>query len=939
MSSAFNLPSSALRPWRQVVTPHADIRQGKFDSSVFAADLGEVLAGRGAVDYRDATTFFRKTYLTDGLTKLLIDVMQRLGGSTKIDPVIQLQTPFGGGKTHTLLTLYHLNRKPNEVIRLPQIKDLVHAAGLKQIPPASVACLVGTALNPTSNRTFWGEMAFQLGGEKLYRKVATSDEQRIAPGTDILGALLQEAGPCLILLDEILVYLVKAGGVKVGESTLRGNTLTFLQELGIAVSNCPHAIMVATLTSQLAEFFEEGGERVYESLEKVLGRVEKVRQTVEGPEIYEVIRRRLFENLGDPEQHRAAAEAYWNMYRKLGEDVPSSCREPSYRDELIRAYPFHPELISVLYERWGSIPEFQRTRGMLRLLADVIATLYQAKDNEALIQSGSISLGTSAVRSELVKHTGAPSVYLSVIESDIAGSHAKAPEIDRQLGSEYAKENVSEKLARSVFMYSFSGGQQRGATLPQLRVGVLNPEMAPPFVSDALDRMTKRLWYLYQDNGLYRFDSQPNLNRILVDREELIRSEPDKVREFAKTTLNDLIGDAALHVYRYPEEDRDVADESRLSLVVLDLDQTASDEELPKETEEFVSRMLKQHGKGFRKHANVLIFLAPDTQRASEVIDAARRLLALRSIDDHKSTKAQLTEDQLKDLASRLKEAEARLPAALTTAYRHVLVPDKNKTIRCFDMGISVGKATLSQKVLAKLKDEQQILDKLDPAILIGERFGLWPQDQEMVNVRTLADYFTQLTHLPMLLDNGVLPDCIAKGVQRGLFAYALGNGEKKQFDTILFNDKSVNADRCEITESAWLLRPAIAKSLLPEPEPVITGKKKDGESEHTEDDRTTDDTATDDGDKWKDGKGGGVKIVKGERRLNKVRISMYVPWDQWNDVYNEVIDPLAKEGADLHCQVIVIAQGDAAIRENTVELVIKESLSQRGIKAEIETE
>ena len=224
----------------------------------------------------------------------------------------------------------------------------------------------------------------------------------------------------------------------------------------------------------------------------------------------------------------------------------------SYREEMIRAYPFHPELISVLYERWGTIPEFQRTRGVLRLLADVIATLYQSKDNEALIQSGSISLGTAAVRSELVKHTGHPSVYLSVIESDIAGSHAKAPEIDRQLGSEYAKESVSEKLARSVFMYSFSGGQQRGATLPQLRVGVLNPEMAPPFVSDALDRMTKRLWYLYHDNGLYRFDSRPNLNRILVDREELIRSEPDKVRDFAKTTLNDLIGDAAFRVYRYP---------------------------------------------------------------------------------------------------------------------------------------------------------------------------------------------------------------------------------------------------------------------------------------------------------------------------------------------------------------------------------------------------
>ena len=936
--SSFIPHPSSLRPWRQVATPHVDIRQGKFDTSTFAADLGTVLAGGGAADYRDAATFFSKTHLTNGLTGLLIDVMQRIAGNSKVEPVIQLQTAFGGGKTHTLLALYHLFKKPGEVSRLQEIKNLVGAAGLKQVPASSVACLVGTALNPTSSRTFWGEMAYQLGGDKLYQKVAKNDQLRVSPGTDLLGEVLRDAGPCVVLLDEVLAYLLKAGGVKVEESTLRGNTLNFLQELSIAVANCPQAVMIATLTSQLAEFMDENAERAYQSLEKVLGRIEKVRQTVEGAEIYEVIRRRLFENLGDADQHHKTVEAYWAMYRQLGEDVPSGCGEPSYREEMLRAYPFHPELISVLYERWGTIPEFQRTRGVLRLLADVITNLYQAKDNETLIQSGSISLGAAAVRSELVKHTGAPSVYLSVIDSDIAGSHAKAPEIDRQLGSEYAKENVSEKLARSVFMYSFSGGQQRGATLPQLRVGVLNPEMAPPFVADALDRMTKRLWYLYHDNGLYRFDSRPNLNRILVDREELVRSEPEKVREFAKTTLSDLIGDAAFRVYRFPEEDRDVADEARLSLVVLDFDQTVAEDEIPGQTADFVGRILKQHGKGFRKHANVLIFLAPDTQRASEVIDAARRLLALRSIDDHKPTKSQLTEDQMKDLAGRLKEAEARLPAALATAYRHILVPDKNKTIRCIDMGISIGKATLSQKVLDKLKDEQQILDKLDPAILIGERFGLWPQDQEMVNIKTLADYFTQLTHLPMLLGTGVLPDSFAKGVQRGLFGYALGDGNKKQFDTIHFNDKTTTTEHCEITESACLLRPALAKSLMPTREERYEGGglRDETETESNAASRASDSSVIPPPSSFI---GGGVKIVKGERRLDKVRIDMKsVPWESWNDVYNEVIDPLAKEGAEIHCQVIVIAQGDGAIRENTVELGIKESLSQRGIKAEIQT-
>ena len=518
------------------------------------------------------------------------------------------------------------------------------------------------------------------------------------------------------------------------KARLRGTTLTFLQQLSIAVANCPHAMMIVTLTSQLSEYMDENAERAYESLEQVMGRIEKIRQTVEGAEIYEIIRRRLFENLGDPAQHQAAADAYWEMYLKLGEDVPSLCREPAYRESIVRAYPFHPELISVLYERWGTITSFQRTRGVLRLLADAISALYQAKDNEPLIQSSSLNLGVAAVRSELVKHTGSGNVYHSVVDSDISGATAKAPQIDRQLGSEYAKESVSEKLARSIFMYSFSGGQQRGATLPQLRLGVLNPEMAPPFIADALDRMTKRLWYLYNDSGLYRFDSRPNLNRILVDREEMIRSEPDKIKDFARTTLNDLIGDATFKVYRYPEEDRDVSDEPRLSLVVLDLHQVVAEDSIPEETEQFVTGILKQCGKGFRKNANVLVFLAPDQDQASAIIDAARRLLALRNIDDDKTTKKQLNDEQLKDLADRLKEAEARLPAALTTAYRHILVPAEKKTLRAFDMGIGTfsGRTTLSSKVLEKLAGEQQILDKLDPAIMIGPRFGLWPDDQEL---------------------------------------------------------------------------------------------------------------------------------------------------------------------------------------------------------------
>jgi predicted AAA+ superfamily ATPase len=342
-----------------VVTPHEDIRQGRFDASVFAANLGHVLVGQGAVDYRDPTTFFTKTYMTRGLSRLLREMMERLSGKTKSsEPVIQLQTPFGGGKTHTLLCMYHLIKSPKESAKVDNVRTLLDAANLKEVPTASVAAVVGSALNVHHDRTPWGEIAWQLGGENLYKMMAKDDEKKTAPGTKLLGRLLEQVGPCVILVDEILTYLLNASAVKVGEESLRGTTLYFLQELTEAVSNCPHAVLVATLTSQITESMSEHGELTYASIEKVMGRVERVKTPVEGEEIYEVIRRRLFEDLGDGSHKQATVEAYWAMYQKLGDDVPAACKEPSYRDRMLAAYPFHPELISVLYERWGSIPEF-----------------------------------------------------------------------------------------------------------------------------------------------------------------------------------------------------------------------------------------------------------------------------------------------------------------------------------------------------------------------------------------------------------------------------------------------------------------------------------------------------------------------------------------------------------------------------------------------------
>jgi hypothetical protein len=278
------------------------------------------------------------------------------------------------------------------------------------------------------------------------------------------------------------------------------------------------------------------------------------------------------------------------------------------------------------------------------------------------------------------------------------------------------------------------------------------------------------------------------------------------------------------------------------------------------------------------------------------------------------------------------------MPGALSAAYRHIVIPVANKELRAIDMGLATmdAQTLLSKKVLDTLQGNDLLLSKLDPAQLTGKRWQLWPEDQDVLHVPTLAGYFTTLTHLPALTNAQVLLNSIAWGVDRGLFAYALGDGPAKEFDTIHFREKDI---RVEMIDSAWLVRPEVAKELLPEP--AASGAASPAGEVATGSGQPSDEGAGSCNDNEGAGEGGrgrGVKIVEGERRLNRVRIRMRVPWEKWQDIYTEVIDPLAKEGVDVVCDVNVVAEGESAIRENTVELVIRESLSQRGIDAEIET-
>ncbi|MCC6048503.1 MAG: DUF499 domain-containing protein, partial [Thermodesulfobacterium sp.] len=454
-----------MRPFTTVAVPHEDIFKDKLTMDVFAADLWQVYKGTAPAEYQDPGEFFRKTFLTKGMSSLIDVVRKRLEGGDG-DSVIQLQTPFGGGKTHSLIALYHKAKTEFN---------------------AKVVVLSGTEFDP--RETFlWEEIERQLTGKVDILK------GNISPGKEKLRKVLENHQPLLILMDEVLEYTIKADGVKVGNTTLGAQTLCFMQELTETLSTLSNAVLVFTLPSSLLEHFDEKGEKRFQQLQKVVGRKEKVLTPIKDEEVAHVIRKRLFKYVDESLAEEiiqgftdyAEREGFLKMDKVL------------YKQRFKASYPFQPEVIDVLYKRWGSFPTFQRTRGVLRLLALVVKSLKDA--NLPFISLGDIDLSNEEIRRELIKHIG--SEYDSVIAADITSSNSGAKKVDASLGLSYLSFRLGTKIATTIFMYSFSGGPEKGATLSEIKLSVARPEFQSSIIVEALEKLRNALFYLSDSESI-----------------------------------------------------------------------------------------------------------------------------------------------------------------------------------------------------------------------------------------------------------------------------------------------------------------------------------------------------------------------------------------------------------------------------------------------------
>jgi len=879
-----------MRPWWQVATPHVDIREGRLEEAVFAASLGDVVQNKGPTDYRDPEAFFRKTYFTAGLTNLIGAVLSKLSGSGKGDTVIQVQTPFGGGKTHALLALYHTLKHAEKASHHEMIKEILRENGITKVPKTKVVVFVGEYADPLRGRTLWGEIAQQLGCYDLMKEY---DKKRVAPGKDVILELLSENEPVLILMDELLQYIVRASGVEVKEGTLKGQVQSFLKALTEAVTTTEQCALIATLPSSVTEGFEEPekAERILSELQKIFGRVEKIYTPVEGEEIYEIIRKRLFEDLGDPEEHRKVAEEYFSLYQNLGEDIASEYKEASYRDRIVKAYPFHPETIDVLYERWATIPTFQRTRGALRLLAEVIADLFKRGHLAPLIQPAHINLANPSIRREFVKHIG--NEYESVIASDIGGPNAKAARIDKDIGKEYAGFNVATGIATSIFFYSFSGGERKGVTAQRLRLAFLRNGIPSAIVGDVLRKLEDELWYLHFEKNFYYFSNIVGLNRVIIDKEETIRDED--IQEEARSRIEKMAG-RDFDIFVWPKADSDVPDNKKLKLIILPHHLMADDPN----TEEFVRSMINKYSTGYRTYKNTLMFLVADPNEFEGFRRGVRRFLALDAIKKDKETMKRLTEEDRDRVGQRFEEANSSISLRILSFYRHMSKASKDG-VRAFDLGIPTIERglTLSRRVKDCLKDQDVMLERVSPRVLLEKAFS---KEDERKTIAEVWEAFLKFPELPILEGEHVLRNAVIQGVGDGTFGFLVG-------DKVRYAEPISLAD---VSEEAFILRREVAQKMKVEAGevPIGTGVTPTGP---------------------KEGVRMSARAPEGLVRRYALRAS--IPWDRLSDLVRGVLTPLRSEGAQISLEVKIEAQSEKGISRNTLDLKIRETLNQVGAR------
>ncbi|WP_417040664.1 Swt1 family HEPN domain-containing protein [Cylindrospermopsis raciborskii] len=856
-------PSSGLKPWREIATPHPDVASGRYQQAEFAADLWQVYQDEGSDEYRLPTEFFQRTYLTEGLKKLLSNALIRLTGKGG-DPVIELQTNFGGGKTHAILALYHMffGIQPHE---LPGLDPVFEETSINELPQnVNTVVIVGNKISPgtiykksdgTQIRTLWGEIAWQLGGKEGYEMVRDSDQTATNPG-DTLKHLFNRYAPCMILIDEWVSYARQLHE----QPDLPGGSFdthfTFAQTLSESAKNADRTLLVVSIPSSDNEIGGDRGKQALDRLKNAIGRVESPWRPASAEESFEIVRRRLFETTTNPDlfvERDRVIRAFYDMYRQQKQEFPSECAEAKYQNRLKESYPIHPEIFDRLYLEWSTLDKFQRTRGVLRLMAKVIHSLWEREDKGLLIMPGQIPMDDAQVQSELTRYLD--DNWVPIIEKDVDGINSLPREIDRQ-NTPIGRYSACRRVARTIYLGSAPIQQAANIGLEEQRIklGCVQPgEVVATFV-DALRRLTDRATYLYIDGNRYWISNQPNVTRTAQDRtnqflEELYKVTEEIIRRLKSEKERGEFG--AIHVA--PDSSSDIPDAPNLGVRVVVLSPELQHNKAKKDSSaiKWIDDILNHRGTSPRYYKNTLVFVAGEEDNIENLNKNVAQYLAWSSILDDKDI-LNLTASQTKQATTQKEQSETSVKTILNQTYQWLILPEQPNPqevikINCERM---LGDNSPILRASRQLVNDGQLIREYSSNTLRMEALDkyLW-RDSNHIDLKQLWEYLAQYVYLPRLKNPEVLLEAVKNGVQKidiqNHFGYAEGWEESKQkyINLVVLHNitPSISSENLIVKPEIAIkqLEEAEAKEITPPSRSESTSKKPTHPIEPTPPERT----------------------------------------------------------------------------------------------------
>lgn len=922
--------NGVLPAWFNTIMPQYDIRNGQLDESIFAANIEEVATGTAPVVYQDIVSFFDRTYVTDGMRELIRRVVQALNGKESQNRVISLQTGFGGGKTHSLISLYHTVKYSRDFRNMEAARHILAHEDMPQFDDAKVAVFTQNTVSVVNGHqvedgivthTLWGELAWQLGGREGYEHVRQADEQRIAPTAKDIKSVIEEATPALILIDELADYCAKASGLVVGGGTLFTQTNSFIQTLTEVIASIPRTVLICTLPASATEVASsEIGQEILSALETRVVRVGSSVKPVDDEEIFEVVRRRLFDKMEKPEVLEQVARKYKDMYHNRRDALPVEADRVAYVERIKKAYPFHPELIDIFRVRWGSDSRFQRTRGVLRLLASIVKDLWQRRSTlvgtQALIQTSDVQLeNLPTLQSTITSLMGAQ--WDSVMHADVIGTISNAYKLDEQnAGNNIGKYHLATAVTTTVLMASVGSSSQKGLSLKQLKLCLLKPDAFQHIdIDSTLNQLENIVHYMYRSSiggeQSYWFQSKPNIN-ILINQAKGDVKEDEVNAEILRMVKHGVQNVAQVKVLVDPTGD--VPEQKQLTFVVMHPKYAAAaGGNISNSAKNAIRQIAQMRGSAQRVYRNTLLFLlCSEAGRAALSMKLREYLACDKIITEYGS---QLDADQKKDVLERKRQSGQSANEQLIHAY--------NTVVKCVRDDLQIQEIItfasefapqLTVNVLNELRENGMVLRRIGLNII--NRNGLMPTVEKPVKVNDLYEAFLRFDDKPMILNADAITDTVNKYCEEGMWNVGTGAGEP--YSRIYHQERVTFLNPQE--DGYWLLDPSVMPKPAgggggPTPEPPTPGPTPPTPGSEP-----------------------GPEPTPTTKTYKKVTISGSVPIENYSQLFSSFVNTLKNNHLKIEVKFTASNSPASPLADNSpIFKSVKESASQLGLEFEVE--